>query len=105
MWFCCTAQRCAETDAGFKEETYETVSYTHLDVYKRQIHAILKNCSSLYVRMAGVYIDGQLEAFTIGSLNVRANMAVIDVYKRQPRKGNLLPKRHGRHGTCYSEAV
>ena len=34
--------------------------------------------------MAGVYIDGQLEAFTIGSLNVRENMAVILIEKATP---------------------
>ena len=50
-----------------------------LDYEVAGIHDILKNCSSLYVRMAGVYIDGQLEAFTIGSLNVRENMAVIHI--------------------------
>ena len=36
------------------------------------------------MRMAGVYIDGQLEAFTIGSLNVRENMAVIHIEKANP---------------------
>jgi len=55
-----------------------------LDYEVAGIHDILKNCSSLYVRMAGVYIDGQLEAFTIGSLNVRENMAVIHIEKANP---------------------
>ena len=32
----------------------------HLDYEVRGIHDILKNCSSLYVRMGGVFIDGQL---------------------------------------------
>lgn len=48
------------------------------------IHEILKNCSSLSVRMAAVYVDGQMEAFTIGSLNERENMAVIHIEKANP---------------------
>ena len=48
------------------------------------IHEILKNCSSLCVRMAAVYVDGQMEAFTIGSLNERENMAVIHIEKANP---------------------
>ena len=48
------------------------------------IHEILKNCSSLSVRMAAVYVDGHMEAFTIGSLNERENMAVIHIEKANP---------------------
>lgn len=48
------------------------------------IHEILKNCSSLYVRMAGVYIDGHLEAFTIGSLNEKEDMVVVHIEKANP---------------------
>lgn len=52
-----------------------------LDYEVTGIHDILKNCSSLRVRMAGVYVDGKLEAFTIGSLNELENMAVIHIEK------------------------
>lgn len=52
-----------------------------LDYEVMGIHDILKNCSSLCVRMAGVYVDGKLEAFTIGSLNELENMAVIHIEK------------------------
>lgn len=55
-----------------------------LDYEVSGIHEILKNCSSLCVRMAGVYVDGQLEAFTIGSLNDKENMAVIHIEKANP---------------------
>lgn len=48
------------------------------------IHEVLKNCSILHVRMAGVYVDGKLEAFTIGSLNELENMAVIHIEKANP---------------------
>lgn len=61
----------------------------HLDYEVRGIHDILKNCSSLYVRMGGVFIDGQLEAFTIGSYNPIENMAVIHIEKANPEINGL----------------
>ena len=45
------------------------------------IHEILKNCSHVPVKMAGVYIDGKLEAFTVGSYNNLEKMAVIHIEK------------------------
>lgn len=56
----------------------------HLDPEVQGIHEILKNCSDLCVKMGGVYIDGQLEAFTIGSYNSLENMAVIHIEKANP---------------------
>lgn len=56
----------------------------HLDYEVEGIHEILKNCSQLNVRMSGVYIDGQLEAFTIGSYNPFENMAIIHIEKANP---------------------
>lgn len=53
----------------------------HLDYEVRGIHEILKNCSVLNVHMGGVYIDGELEAFTVGSFNSREKMAVIHIEK------------------------
>lgn len=53
----------------------------HLDYEVRGIHDILKNCRDLSIRMGGVFIDGQLEAFTMGSLNPVENMAVIHIEK------------------------
>lgn len=53
----------------------------HLDYEVNGIHEILRNCSELNIRMAGVYIDGQLEAFTIGSFNPLENMAIIHIEK------------------------
>ncbi len=55
-----------------------------LDYEVMGIHEVLKNCSLLAVAMAGVYIDGRLEAFTIGSLNKAENMAVIHIEKANP---------------------
>lgn len=56
----------------------------HLDPEVEGIHEILKNCSDLCVRMGGVYIDGHLEAFTIGSYNELENMAIIHIEKANP---------------------
>ena len=62
---------------------------TQLDYEVNGIHDILKNCSQLCVRMAGVYIDGKLEAFTIGSYNEFENMAVIHIEKANPEINGL----------------
>lgn len=53
----------------------------HLDYEVAGIHEILKNCSQLQVRMAGVFVDGKLEAFSIGSYNPFENMAIIHIEK------------------------
>jgi hypothetical protein len=60
-----------------------------LDYEVMGIHDILKNCSVLNVRMAGVYIDGTLKAFTIGTYNPFENMAVIHIEKADPNVKGL----------------
>lgn len=65
-------------------ETKGDEAEDHLDYEVEGIHEILKNCSHLNVRMSGVYIDGQLEAFTIGSYNPFESMAVIHIEKANP---------------------
>ena len=52
-----------------------------LDQEIEGIRQILENCSHMPVKMAGVYIDGNLEAFTVGSYNQREKMAVIHIEK------------------------
>lgn len=56
----------------------------HLDYEVEGIHMILNNCALLPVRMGGVYIDGMLEAFSIGSYNPHEDMAVIHIEKADP---------------------
>lgn len=53
----------------------------HLDYEVEGIHEILNNCCLLNVRMGGIYVDGALEAFSIGSYNEREKMAVIHIEK------------------------
>ncbi len=61
----------------------------HLDYEVKGIHDILKNCSELSIHMGGVYIDGRMEAFTIGSYNPVENMAVIHIEKANPEVNGL----------------
>ncbi|MCD8223317.1 MAG: phosphatidylglycerol lysyltransferase domain-containing protein [Clostridiales bacterium] len=54
----------------------------HLDYEVHGIHDLLKHCCEIgTLRMAGVFVDGELEAFTIGSYNPYENMAVIHIEK------------------------
>lgn len=69
---------------GKGDETEE-----HLDYEVRGIHDILKNCSNLNIRMGGVFIDDNLEAFTMGSYNPVENMAVIHIEKANPAINGL----------------
>lgn len=64
----------------WREQKGEDVE-EHLDSEVKGIHDILKNCSDLNIRMGGVFIDGRLEAFTMGSYNPVENMAVIHIEK------------------------
>lgn len=56
----------------------------HLDYEVRGIHEILRNCCRLNIRMGGIYVDGELEAFSIGSYNPLEKMAVIHIEKANP---------------------
>jgi hypothetical protein len=56
----------------------------HLDYEAMGVHDILKNCVANPGAMGGVFIDGELEAFTIGSYNPVEKMAVIHVEKANP---------------------
>ena len=80
---------CSDRDAIFKfldkwrghkgQEVEE-----HLDPEVEGIHEVLLNCKLLDIHMAGVFIDNKLEAFTIGSLNKRHNMAIVHIEKANP---------------------
>lgn len=69
--------------AGWRENKGEDAE-EHLDYEVQGIHDILKNCSCFQVRMGGVYIDGRLEAFSLGSYNAFEDMAVIHIEKANP---------------------
>lgn len=56
----------------------------HLDYEIAGIHDILKSCSVLNISMGGIYVDGVLEAFSIGSYNELEKMAIIHIEKANP---------------------
>ena len=64
----------------WREEKGEDVD-RHLDPEVAGVHEILKNCHTLKVRMGGVFLDGELEAFSIGSYNPLEDMAIIHIEK------------------------
>ncbi len=63
----------------------EDTEAVQLNYEVKGIHEILRNCSLIDVRKGGIYIDGQLEAFTMGSYNPLENMAVIHIEKANPK--------------------
>ncbi|MCR4901737.1 MAG: phosphatidylglycerol lysyltransferase domain-containing protein [Butyrivibrio sp.] len=42
---------------------------------------ILMNCDKITFRVGGIFIDGQMEAFTIGSYNTNEKMVVVSIEK------------------------
>ncbi|WP_035785025.1 DUF2156 domain-containing protein [Butyrivibrio sp. MC2021] len=48
---------------------------------KEGVINILRNCDKVTFRVGGLFIDEELEAFTIGSYNCREKMAVISIEK------------------------
>ncbi len=77
---------CEERDQVFKmlarwRETKGDEVEKHMDPEVVGIHEILKNCKVLDLKLSGVYVDGVLEAFTVGSFNKREDMVVIHIEK------------------------
>ena len=61
----------------------------HLDPEVEGIHDILRNCTRLNIKMGAIYIDGKMEAFSIGSYNALEDMAVIHIEKANPEINGL----------------
>ena len=51
---------------------------------RRGIEEILQECSLLSYQIGGIFIDGELQAMSMGTLNPRENMAVISIEKANP---------------------
>ncbi len=62
----------------------------HLDPEVEGIHKILKNLETLRrIRMGAVFIDGNLEAFSMACYNSLENMAIIHIEKANPEINGL----------------
>ena len=51
---------------------------------ERGIFKVFRNCAAIDCEMGGIYIDGQLEAYSIGTYNPKLKMADIQVEKANP---------------------
>jgi hypothetical protein len=65
--------------------------YNRVDFELAGIEFLLSNCSYLDYKMGGIYIDGQLEAFSLGVYGKAERMAVIHVEKANPDIRGLYP--------------
>ena len=70
---------------GGKGEEVES----HLDREVDGIHDLLNHCTEISAETGAIFIDGELEAFSVGSLNRRDNMAVIHIEKANPEIDGL----------------
>ena len=70
---------------GGKGEEVES----HLDREVDGIHDLLNHCSEISAETGAIFIDGELEAFSVGSLNRRDSMAVIHIEKANPEIDGL----------------
>lgn len=59
-------------------------SLNRLEDEANGIYNVLNNCSKLDVKIGGVYIDGKLEAFTMGSYSHHLKRAFIHIEKANP---------------------
>ena len=62
------------------EEDKENVE-EHMEAEMSGLHHYLFNMDVFDAKMAGIYIDGRLEAFTIGSYNAHDRMSIVHVEK------------------------
>ena len=65
--------------------------YNRVDYELEGIKYVLNNCQMLKMRMGGVFIDGKLEAFSIGSYSDEEKTAYIHVEKANPEIRGLYP--------------
>ncbi len=63
----------------------------HLDGEVEGIHSILHHMEVLGTYVAGIWVDGQLEAFTVGSYNPVDRMAIIHIEKANGEIRGLYP--------------
>lgn len=72
-------------------ETKGTQVEDTLDPEVEGIHGLLNTHADVGCHMGGIYIDGQLEAFSIGIYNPDVEMAIISIEKANPEIRGLYP--------------
>ncbi len=68
----------------WNEEKVSEDIYNRLKYEKAGINNVLRDCRFIERNMCGIYIDGKLEAFSIGSYAKTQKMAVIHIEKANP---------------------
>lgn len=64
----------------------------HRDEYEMKgIEYVLRNCRLIKYQMFGVFIDGQMEAFSLGTYDKKMKIAYIHVEKANPEIRGLYP--------------
>ncbi len=75
----------------WKDEREIDDEYNRVDYEALGIEYIYKNCNMLKSIVGGIYIDGKLEAFSIGSYSEVEKLAYIHVEKANPNIRGLYP--------------
>ncbi len=65
--------------------------YDRVNAELRGIDYLISNCNYINFRMGGIYIDGELQAFTLGVYAKAEKMAYIHVEKANPNIRGLYP--------------
>jgi hypothetical protein len=94
--FCYRPLNCGQTDAVAEflsrwKDLRGAETDDQLEAELRGISDILEHCSQVQARMAGIYVDETLEAFTLGSYNEEKRMAIIHIEKANPKIRGLYP--------------
>ena len=76
--------RCEIWSFLMRWEQLKTDVEEHLEAEMTGLHHYLFNMDLFDAVMAGIYIDGALEAFTIGSYNRHDKMSIVHVEKANP---------------------
>lgn len=63
----------------------------HLTAEVNGLHDVLSECTPLDSHMGGIFIDGELEAFSVGTYNEAMKMAIIHNEKANPEIRGLYP--------------
>ena len=63
----------------------------HLNAEVVGLHDVLNHCLYMKAKMGGIFVDGRLEAFTIGTYNEPMKMAIIHIEKANPEMRGLYP--------------